>query len=306
AASAAGTLSAAAIENPLVYPEGYTECMVNKNNGDIVYVNPSTGRIMAYTEIMYNMFLYDFSDDAPEDTYDKYFKDIFNNDNGCSYHRFVKGDDPRTHESIPDIYDKLKETVDILYKEGLITSAYFAPMTSAINDGYLVNGILINDYQGTEAELQEIADKYYEGATVAIDNGEARIDYSPAIFYPCDSELTGLTGLSLEELYRLRDEIDALYENDNVIFCYSNHEVATSPKVFMFNMLDPYICDIDGNGKVDISDASQILASYSQTATGILKAAETDSMDVNDDGTADAQDASYILSCYAETAAGIR
>ncbi|MGN0631255.1 MAG: dockerin type I domain-containing protein, partial [Ruminococcus sp.] len=291
AASAAGTLSAAAIENPLVYPEGYTECMVGKNSGSIIYIKPSTGDIITYTETMYNNLMYEFSDNAPENAYDLYFDDIYStgyNSAGYAYYCHVKGDDPRTHESIPDIYDKLKEKVDYLYKEGLIKTAYFAPMTASINSGSLGNSIIISGSEITESELRAVTDKYEKDCKITFDEYKIKIQ---------------LYSLNTEEKLKLRKEIDDLYEWDNVSVDYETTCLATYPETFMFNMLDPYICDIDGNGKVDISDASQILANYSKKASGILKAAETDPMDVNSDGAADAQDASYILSCYAETAA---
>lgn len=294
AASAAGTLSAAAIENPLVYPEGYTECMVGNNSGSIVYIKPSTGDIITYTETLYNNFKYKFSDNAPENAFDLYFADIYStgyNSAGYAYYVHVKGDDPRTHESIPDIYDKLKEKVDYLYKEGLIKTAYFAPMTASINSGSLGNSISIFGSEITESELRAVTDKYVKDCKITFDEYRIKVQ---------------LNSLNTEEKLKLRKEIDDLYEGDNVSIDYVNTLLATFPEVFMFNMLDPYICDIDGDGKADLTDATNILSAYSEKAAGILKAAETDTNDVNSDGTVDIQDASYILSYYAESGAGLR
>lgn len=294
AAGAAGTLSAAAIENPLAYPEGYTECMVNKINGDIIYINPSTGNIITYGEVFYHMFKYEFTDSAPQNAYDLYFADIYStgyNSAGYTYFGHVKGDDPRTHESVPEVYDRLKEVVDTLYKEGLIKTAYYAPMTANINSGSLENSITISDSEITESELRAVTDKYEKDCSIKF--GEYHISVK-------------LSTLNTEEKLKLRDEIDDLYDGDNVMVGYYHTELATSPEAFMFNMLDPYICDIDDSGTADVSDAALILSSYADSAANIQKAAENDKMDVNGDGAINTQDASYILAYYAEASAGMR
>ncbi|MGN0583892.1 MAG: hypothetical protein ACI4JD_00400 [Ruminococcus sp.] len=294
AAGAAGTLSAAAIENPLAYPEGYTECMVNKINGDIIYINPSTGNAITYIEPLYNYFMYELSDDAPQNTFDTYFADIYStgyNYDGFAYFGRVKGDDPRTHESVPEVYDRLKEAVDTLYKEGLIKTAYFAPMTAYINSGSLSNFIGITDSEITESELRAVTDKYEKDCNIKF--GEYQISVQ-------------LSTLNTEEKLKLRDEIDDLYEGDNVVIGYVHTLLATYPEAFMFNMLDPYICDIDDSGTADVSDAALILSGYADSAANIQKAAENDKMDVNADGAVNTQDASYVLAYYAEASAGMR
>ncbi|MGN0632073.1 MAG: hypothetical protein ACI4JN_12175 [Ruminococcus sp.] len=294
AAGTAGTLSAAAIENPLVYPEGYTECMVNNINGNIIYIDPSTGNIITYTEVLYHMFKYEFSDDAPQGTYNTYIRDIYNmNMNDCryAYQCHVKGDDPRTHESVPEVYDTLKEAVDVMYKKGLIKTAYYAPMTANINSGSLGNYIGIVGSEITESELRAVTDKYIENCSITF--GEYQISVQ-------------LNSLNTEEKLKLRKEIDDLYEGDDVEVIFYQTELAAFPETFMFNMLDPYICDIDDSGTADVSDATQILTSYADSASGILKASAENEMDVNGDGTVDTQDAAYVLSYYAESSAGIR
>ena len=296
AAGAAGTLTAAAIENPLVYPEGYTECMVSKKNGDILYINPLTGNGVVYNTTCYNAFKYKLSDDAPEETYDKYLKEIY--DTGYVYKSYVQGDDPRTHESIPDMYGKLKDAVAQMYEAGVIKEAYFAPMTAHINDAFLGNYICIYDFNGNEADLKAVTDRYDKDCEIAI-NG------SSAMLYLSKDFMQSVTPIAATQL-KLRKEIDDLYEGDNVIVGYMNTCLATFPETFMFNMLDPYICDIDDSGTANISDATQILASYADSAANILKASENDKMDVNGDGTVDIKDAAYVLSYYSESSAGLR
>lgn len=296
AAGAAGTLSAAAIENPLVYPEGYTECMASKKSGNIVYIDPLTGNGVVYNIMYYNAFKYELSDDAPEDTYDKYLKEIY--DTGYVYKRYVKGDDPRTHESIPDMYGELKDAVAQMFEAGVIKEAYFAPMTAYINTASMGNYICIYDFNGNEADLKAVTDRYGKDCNIVIDG-------SSAVLYLSRDFMQSVTPIEATQL-KLRKEIDDLYEGDNVEVSFCQTELATLPEAFMFNMLDPYICDIDGSGTADVSDATQILASYADSAANILKASENDKMDVNGDGTVDIQDATYVLSYYAESSAGIR
>lgn len=65
--------------------------------------------------------------------------------------------------------------------------------------------------------------------------------------------------------------------------------------------------DVDGDGKIDSSDASLVLAEYARTATGheaTFDAQQRKAADVNTDGKVDSSDASKILAYYAETATG--
>lgn len=65
--------------------------------------------------------------------------------------------------------------------------------------------------------------------------------------------------------------------------------------------------DIDGNGNIDATDASFVLAEYavlSTSSTGTFTEAMNKSADVNGDGMIDAVDASVILGYYAYTSTG--
>ncbi|MCM1528596.1 MAG: dockerin type I domain-containing protein [Alistipes sp.] len=67
------------------------------------------------------------------------------------------------------------------------------------------------------------------------------------------------------------------------------------------------IGDVDGNGKIDASDASFVLVAYSQLSTGRGSGLETwqeTAADVNGDGKIDASDASDILVYYAAVSTG--
>ncbi len=67
--------------------------------------------------------------------------------------------------------------------------------------------------------------------------------------------------------------------------------------------------DIDGNGTVDISDATAVLSLYAEGAAGITPAiytsTEINPADVNGDGVVSVDDATAILLYYAQTASGL-
>ena len=65
--------------------------------------------------------------------------------------------------------------------------------------------------------------------------------------------------------------------------------------------------DVDGNGKINSSDASLVLMEYSAlSTTGISKLSERQKQaaDVNGDKSVNASDASKILAYYAATSTG--
>jgi len=57
--------------------------------------------------------------------------------------------------------------------------------------------------------------------------------------------------------------------------------------------------DIDGDGTIDSTDASEILTEYAATQTGAEPSLDKSIADVNADGFVDSTDASSILSYYA-------
>ncbi len=73
-------------------------------------------------------------------------------------------------------------------------------------------------------------------------------------------------------------------------------------------VVDPYsLGDVNGDGLVDSSDASAVLAYYAKIATGVddyFTAKQKSAADVNTDNTIDSADASSILSYYSFIATG--
>ncbi len=62
--------------------------------------------------------------------------------------------------------------------------------------------------------------------------------------------------------------------------------------------------DINGDGKIDSSDASDILADYAKLSAGGVSEIDSSIGDVNGDGKIDSSDASDVLSYYAYTSSG--
>lgn len=68
--------------------------------------------------------------------------------------------------------------------------------------------------------------------------------------------------------------------------------------------------DVDGNGAIDLMDATSVLEIYAKSAAGIAIDNFTDEQkkaaDANFDGAVDLLDATYILETYAKNAAGLK
>ncbi len=104
---------------------------------------------------------------------------------------------------------------------------------------------------------------------------------------------------SAAEKYGIDNGIIKVFEGE---FSYENNFIPSTPSI-IFNKLG----DTDGNGAIDSSDASIVLAEYSAVQTGkkeTFTAMQKNMADVNRDDTIDAADASEILRYYAEASTG--
>ncbi len=91
------------------------------------------------------------------------------------------------------------------------------------------------------------------------------------------------------------------------IYGYENSTAQVHAEKYGYNFVAFVLGDVDFDGAVNASDASQILADYASSATGsghILTAEELVISDVNSDGAVDSSDASTVLAYYAYTATG--
>ena len=323
-ATSVGSITANAIYSQttdiaITAPEGYELYELDCEKGSVNYINLDSGELKGYENFIYNdlniTLNTDNTDYTIKEIYEKYLSEVDFSDSTIEtdntirlYDKYIKGDDPKTHESVDSKYDKIKPIVEKMYKDGAIREAQYTPMVSeyytasiypTISCSYLY-GNDISEFTPLLDELQSFADMYTENAKVNM------YEYTPNVYY-ITLNFSDTDKTSFKELSEISEAIKEKHSFDNVSIGYDRPleivEMATAGSV---NLLDPYICDIDGDGKADVTEATQILSSYSENASGILKAAESDAMDVNADGTVDIQDATYVLAYYAEAAAGLR
>lgn len=321
--SASNTLNANALATyptsgiPLTAPDGYIEQMVSREYGIVAYQDSSDMLSMKrYSNFTYNWVSITLSEGYDIETvYEKYAADLgFDVFDGqdtelCLYDNFVSGDDPRTHESVEEKYAAVKAMCAEMYADGVIENADYTAMQASCQDAWFTKQINCADFSGTEEELKEIVDKYTEYGKVYKMDGVFTIgvDEPEPTDYP-DEEIDLL---SYEELAEMRDEVDALYEGDNISLIQAmNTMVSNSVTSGSTNLLtaiqEEASCDTDNSGEIEITDATAILESYANTAAGVAAASEENPMDVNGDGTVGIDDATFVLTVYAELAAGLR
>ena len=71
-----------------------------------------------------------------------------------------------------------------------------------------------------------------------------------------------------------------------------------------FSVIEKNPGDVNGDGVIDSSDASDILADYAVTSSGGVSTLDKDIADVNKDKQTDSSDSSLILAYYAYISAG--
>lgn len=114
-------------------------------------------------------------------------------------------------------------------------------------------------------------------------------------------------GIRGEEMLYYYDGVIRGYENSTAQehaekYNYTFVSLGSSPEKTELEM-----GDVDGNGAIDASDASVVLAEYALRQTGgnsSLTPAQEKAADVNGDGVIDASDASNILAYYAHVSTG--
>jgi len=125
---------------------------------------------------------------------------------------------------------------------------------------------------------------------------------------PISQGIVEINGESVEN-YRLTNEIP-LKDGRNIISIDINTENASPETITLtVNKGDTELLsgDVNGDGYVDSSDASDILAEYALTSSGksgTFNDMQKKSADFNGDGIIDSSDASKVLEYYAKTSSG--
>ncbi len=160
----------------------------------------------------------------------------------------------------------------------------------------IVNGILIDASTCT--------------GNVIIPNNVTCIALNVFYSYAYDESITAITiensNCQIPDYFLLFPETVAIYGYEN-----STAQAYAEKYGYDFVSLGEYVetllGDTDGDGVINSSDASSVLAAYAKIATGgqsPFTEAQTKAADVNKDGAVDSSDASSILAYYAYTATG--
>ncbi|MDE6019652.1 MAG: hypothetical protein K2H01_01465 [Ruminococcus sp.] len=323
--SIAGSINADAIymesnKIPMTAPEGYVVYELDCEKGELSYRSTTVSDglyVYGFEYFRYNDIRIKVKDGFDEfEIAQKYLSDVnfntqdaditYNNGYIWKYDKYVSGDDPRTHESVEDKYKQLSEICAQMYEDGVIEEAVLSPVIAGYYTELLYPHIICHYLYGKEEDFQPLVDEIQSFVDNYTENGEVRLcNYDGAKYYVIiDLYETDLD--TYDELAAFRDEIAELYDVEEVVIDYMRPADSKSAASAVINLLDPYICDIDGSGKADITDATAILTAYAESAAGLQKAAADDKMDVNGDGEVNIEDATYVLTYYAEAAAGIR
>ncbi len=198
-----------------------------------------------------------------------------------------------------DIYSTFKEMCAELYDAGIISESSHEKYSMSRHDGYLdySYGLKIKNISATNDELLETVIAIDDTLEIGSD------EYTGADF--------AIIGIDLPEKFMTVAEVIKTKYPESELYSDSGfaEEVRyiTSGSTNLLTVIQEEIsCDTDGNGTVQITDATAILESYANTAAGIAAASAENPMDVNGDGTVGIDDATFVLTVYAELAAGLR
>lgn len=220
--------------------------------------------------------------------YDYCFEDVYDSD----------GNEAFDISSVPDKSEIVKQLAEELYEAGVVDKMSFSRVSVEKSQGVIddVSEFSIESGYASEEKLCELVGAVSEDIKIS-----SVTDENGYVSYKAENIKTFDEFISAVEAVKKEYPEAAIKANR---LSYFNEDSETIKKEI--NMLDPYICDIDGSGTADVSDAALILSGYADSAANIQKAAENDKMDVNGDGAVNTQDASYVLAYYAEASAGMR
>ena len=205
------------------------------------------------------------------------------------------GNDTKDSSDVVSKYDEILEMTTEMYRKGCISEASYRGMTSYGTGGYyknIVNVKLNTDSDDSELDaVTEIANKFSTFTTIDYNNGYYSV------------------GMKLEETADFLASVKEVYPETTYylpVICLGLLYTHTSEPIDLIAEVEQNICDTDGNGTVEITDATAVLQSYANTAAGIAAASAENPMDVNGDGAVGIDDATFVLTVYAELAAGMR
>lgn len=203
-------------------------------------------------------------------------------------------------DDVENKYVSVKAMCREMYNAGIVERAsymrYEALVKSLSTSG---ENLYISNFTGEFSELQSFFSGYDESFVVEEAKGTL-YDYCVDIGVTTE-DLRWEISNALETKFAGADAKTVIFED------YSGTStLGTGSLNVLASVKDDIICDVNGDGNADITDATHILTAYAENAAGIQKLSDDNSMDVNGDGEVSIDDATYVLTYYAESAAGLR
>lgn len=203
-------------------------------------------------------------------------------------------------DDVENKYVSVKAMCREMYNAGIVERAsymrYEALVKSLSTSG---ENLYISNFTGELSELQSFFSGYDESFVVEEAKGTL-YDYYVDIGVTTE-DLRWEISNALETKFAGADAKTVIFED------YSGTStLGTGSLNVLASVKDDIICDVNGDGNADITDATHILTAYAENAAGIQTLSDDNSMDVNGDGEVSIDDATYILTYYAESAAGLR
>lgn len=277
----------------------------------ILYRQGDTGSFKIMFQPLYNLTVFELKD---KDIFNEYYTSFyeeelgfdslwFYNENGVNYaqvctQKNAEGNWTFNPEDYPVQLDALQKMSSELKALGAISSATYNYCIAEVSDGGWNGRICFDDTQLLAADeidspIQKYDAEYSTNSLGQVTQIQLNSDFDSAM------ELT--------------DEILALYPDCGAKPACTVLEFAQAPIITpTIDLLTGAIIDgaseylkgdVDQNGIVEISDASDILLKYAQIGAGLAEYDENYDYDGN--GTVDISDATEVLTIYAKSGAGL-
>ena len=164
------------------------------------------------------------------------------------------------------------------------------------------------EFHGLEITIDSLPDKltYNIGEELDLTGGVFSAVAYESMTDPDSTQHLLIDKAEMTEYNVITDAFDSTTPGTYPIIISKNHNIYGGWDVEVFYVTVSGTGDINSDGTVDISDASNVLSIYAMAAAGMEIAFENAAAaDINGDGKADLTDAGLILTYYAKTAAGI-
>lgn len=245
----------------MIIPNGYEK--YEENYSEITYQNSKNHYVFTtYDSFKYNhLHLAISNTEIWDKIYEKYAEELnydevnkYEIQPGAVYVTLYdvpqESDDPKAPASAQNKQELAKKFCAELMDSGCILSAEYTEFRAERKNWWVEKWIEINNFTGTAEEVQSIADKYSEKASVSVSEGK------------CSVNAVSDENLLYDDFMSMYNEIDALYADDkaSVINMYqADASVISSQEVDILSELNaaPAILygDLSLDGRVGIADA---------------------------------------------------